>query len=111
MLRTLNSRNGNCCSKMPPAYSQVMKFEFKSENENYSKLFSNFFIAFSFLALIIFFCDVAFKLGIISRHYQITYYCKLLSVEKSKPNFKKLSRLSNLKTKQEIWEFCRKFVK
>ena len=32
-------------------------------------------------------------------------------VEKSKPNFKKLSRLSNLKSKQRIWEFCREFVK
>ena len=88
-----------------------MKFEFKSENENYSKLFSNFFIAFSFLALIIFFCDVSYKLGIISKHYQIEFNCKLLSVEKSKPNFEKLSRLLKLKTKQRIWDFCKEVVK
>ncbi|GIR04513.1 MAG: hypothetical protein CM15mP15_2520 [Prochlorococcus sp.] len=88
-----------------------MKFELKTENENYSKSFSNIFRTFFFLALIIILCDVALKLGIISRNYQIEYNCRLLSVEKSKSNFKKLSRLSNLKSKQKIWEFCREVVK
>ena len=88
-----------------------MKLELKSDNENYSKSFSNVFKTVIFLTLIILFCDVALKLGIISRHYQIEYNCELLSVEKSKPNFKKLSSLSNLKSKQRIWEFCREVVK
>ena len=88
-----------------------MKLELKSDNENYSKSFSNVFKTVIFLTLIILFCDVALKLGIISRHYQIEYNCKLLSVEKSKPKFKKLSSLSNLKSKQRIWEFCREVVK
>ena len=88
-----------------------MKFEFKTENENYSKSFSQFFgIVFS-LTLIIVLCDVALKLGIISRNHKIEYNCRLLSVEKSKPNFKKLYRLSDLKSKQQIWEFCREVVK
>jgi len=56
-------------------------------------------------------CDVAIKLGIISRNHKIEYNCRLLSVEKSKPNFKKLSRLSNLKSKQLIWEFSREVIK
>ena len=88
-----------------------MKFELKTENQNYSKLFFHFFITFFSFGLIIIFCDIAFKLGIISRHYQIEYNCKLLSVEKSKSKFKKLSRLSNLKSKQGIWEFCKEVVK
>ena len=88
-----------------------MKFELKTENENYSKSFSQVLGIFFILALIIPICDIALKLGIISRHYQIEYNCKLLSVDKSKPNFKKLSRLSNLKSKQRIWEFCREIVK
>ena len=88
-----------------------MKFELKSENENYSKTFSNVFKTVIFLALIILFCDVALKLVIISRNYQIEYNCKLLSVEKSKTYFKKVSRLSNLESKQRIWEFCREVVK
>ena len=88
-----------------------MKFELKTENEKYSKPFSYFFgLAFIF-ALIIILCDAAIKLGIISRHYQVEYNCKLLSVEKSTTNFKKLSSLSNLKSKQRIWEFCREVVK
>ena len=88
-----------------------MKVELKTENENYFKSFSNVFFTFSILAILIIFCDVALKLGIISRHYQINYKCKLLSVEKSTTNFKNLSRLSKLKNKQRIWEFCREVVK
>ena len=88
-----------------------MKFELKTENENYSKSISYFLGLFFIFSLIIILGDVAIKLGIISRHYQIEYNCKILSVEKSKPNFKKLSRLSNLKNKQRILEFCREYVK
>ena len=88
-----------------------MKFEFKTDNENYSKSFSQFFIIFFFLTLIIILCDVALKLGVISRNQRIEYNCRLLSVEKSKSHFKKLSKLSNLKSKQQIWEFCREVVK
>ncbi len=88
-----------------------MKFELKTENENYSKSISKFFGIVFFITLIIILCDVALKLGIISRNHKIEYNCRLLSVEKSKPHFKKLSRLSNLKSKQRIWEFCREFIK
>ena len=88
-----------------------MKFELKTENENYLKSFSNFLRTVFILSLIIIFCDVAIKLGIISRHYQIEYNCRLLSFEKSSTNFKKLSMLSHLKSKQRIWELCREVVK
>ena len=88
-----------------------MKFELKTENENFSKTFSSFFCVVFMIAVIITFCDIALKLGTISRHYQINDNCILLSVEKSSSNFEKLSRLSNLKSKQKIWEFCREVVK
>ena len=88
-----------------------MKFELKTENNNYSKSISEFFGIFFFLTLIIILCDVALKLGIISRNHKIEYNCRLLSVEKSKPHFKKLSRISSLKSKQSIWEFCKEFNK
>ena len=88
-----------------------MKFELKTENEIYSKSFSLFFTIIFSLAFVIIFGDVAIKLGIISRHYQIDYNCRLLSVEKSKSNFKKLSKITNLKSKQKIWEFCRDVIK
>ena len=88
-----------------------MKFELKTEKENYSKSFLQFFGIFFFLTLIIILSDVALKLGIISRNHKIEYNCRLLSVEKSKTHFKKLSRLSNLKSKQQIWEFCKEVIK
>ena len=88
-----------------------MKFELKTENDNYLKSFSHFFRTFFSLALIIIFCDVSLKLGIISRHFQIEYICKVLSVDKSTSNFKKLSSLTNLKSKQKIWDFCREAIK
>ena len=88
-----------------------MKFELKTEKDNHIKSFSNVFKIFLSILMIIFICDVAYKLGIISRHYQIQYNCKLLSVEKSKSNFKKLARFLDLKSKQKIWEFCREVTK
>ena len=88
-----------------------MKFELKTENDYYSKLLSKFLMIFFSLAMIIIFCDIAHKLRIISRNYQIEYYCKLLSIEKKTSNFKKLSNISNLKNKQRIWEFCKAFVR
>ena len=88
-----------------------MKFELKTENENYSKSISQFFGIVFFITLIIILGDVALKLGTISRNYKIEYNCMLLSVEKSKSQFKKLSRLSNLKSKQQIWEFCKVVIK
>ena len=88
-----------------------MKFELKTEKENYSKSFLQFFGILFFLTLIIILCDVALNLGIISRNHKIEYNCRLLSVEKSKPLFKKLSRLSKLKSKQQIWQFCSEVIK
>ena len=88
-----------------------MKFELKTENENYSKSITQFLSIVFLITLIIILCDAVLKLGIISRNHKIEYNCRLLSVQKSKPHFKKLSRLSNLKSKQQIWEFCREVIK
>ena len=88
-----------------------MKFELKTENENYSKSFSYLFGIFLISSTIIILFDLALKLGVISKNYEIDYNCRILSVEKSKTIFKKLSRLSDLKSKQRIWEFCKEVVK
>ncbi len=88
-----------------------MKFELKTENENFKKTFSQFFGMVFSLTLIIILFDVALKLGIISRNHKIEYNCRLLTVDKSKSHFKKLSRLSKLKSKQQIWEYCREVIK
>ena len=88
-----------------------MKFELKTENDNYLKSFSHIFRTFLIFTLLILLCDVSLKLGTISKHYQIKFNCKILTVKKSSSSIKKLSRLSNLKNKQRILEFCRDYVK
>ena len=88
-----------------------MKLELKTENENYLKSLSHVFGLIFRLSLIIILCDIGLKLGIISRNYKIDYNCRLISIEKSTTNFKKLSKLSKLKTKQRIWDFCREVLK
>ena len=87
-----------------------MKFELKTENENYSKSISYFFGLVFIITLLIILGNISIKLGIISRHYQIEYNCRLLNVSKSKSNFDKLSRVTNLKSKQRIWDFCRELI-
>ena len=88
-----------------------MKFELKTDNDSYSKSLSYFFRAVFVFALLVILCDLSLKFGIISRHYQLEFNCKIFNVKKSASNLKKLSRLSNLKNKQKISEFCRDFVK
>ena len=88
-----------------------MKFELKTENDNYSTTFLYVFKIVFIILFIIFSCDTVLKLGMISRYFQIELNCRVLSVDKSTSNFKKLSKLSNLKSKQKIWDFCREFVK
>ena len=88
-----------------------MKFELKTEKDNCSKSFFHLFRIIFSIAIVITFCDLAFKLGFISKYYQIENSCNILSVDKSTSNFKKLSKLSNLKSKQKIWEFCREVIK
>ena len=87
-----------------------MKFELKTDNENYLKSLSNISKTVFNLIVLIVLCDISLKLGIISRHYQIEYNCILLSTETSQSNFKELSKLSKLKNKRKIWEFCREFI-
>ena len=88
-----------------------MKLELKTENDNNLKSLSHFFRIFFVSALLIILCDLSIKFGMLSKHYQIEFNCKILTVKKSPPNIKKLSRLSNLKNKQRILEFCREYVK
>ena len=88
-----------------------MKLELKTENVGCPKSFIGFLGTIFSFALIIILCDVALKLRFISRNHKIEYNCRLLSVEKSTTNFKKLSSLSKLKSKQSIWDFCIEVIK
>ena len=88
-----------------------MKFEVKTQNDDFSKSFFSLYLAFVFLSFIIILGNLSVKLGTIAKHYEINYLCNLISVEKSSLNFKKLSKLTNQTTKQKVWDLCREIVK
>ena len=88
-----------------------MKFEVKTQNDDlrYSSL--SFSLIFALLSFIVILSNVSIKLGTISKYHEINYLCRLLTIEKSSLNFKKLSKLTNLNTKQKMWDLCREIVK
>tara|TARA_S200000501_G_scaffold285033_1_gene269345 strand:+ start:692 stop:958 length:267 start_codon:yes stop_codon:yes gene_type:complete len=88
-----------------------MKFEVKTENDEFSKSSLNVFFSFSIIAFIIILTNISIKLGAISRNYEITYLCKLILIEKTSVNLNKLSKLTNQTTKQKMWDLCREVVK
>ena len=88
-----------------------MKFEVKTQSDDQSKSSFSVFLVFAILSLIIILANISIKLGTISRNYEINYLCKLLIIEKSSNNFKKLSNLTNQTTKQRLWDLCREIVK
>ena len=88
-----------------------MKFELKTEKDNFSKSSQTIFLSFIVTSLIIIIANISIKLGTISRNYEINYLCKLILIEKTSSNFNKLSKLTNQNTKQKIWDLCREIVK
>ena len=87
-----------------------MKFEVKTQNDEFSKSTFSFFLAFILISFIILFSSLSLKLGTISRIYEINYLCKLLTIEKTSKDLKKLSKLTNLTSKQKMWELCREII-
>ena len=87
-----------------------MKFEVKTQNEDTWKSSFSFLLFIAFLSFIVILSNISIKLGVISRHYEINYFCNLLTIEKSSLNFKKLSKLTNQNNKQKMWDLCREIV-
>ena len=88
-----------------------MKFEVRTQNEDFWKSSFSFLLPITFLTFIVVLSNISIKLGAISRYYEINYLCNLLIIEKSSSNFKKLSNLTNQNTKQKMWDLCREIVK
>ena len=88
-----------------------MKFEVKTQNDDLWNSSLSFLLIFALISFIVVLSSVSIKLGTISRYHEINYLCRLLTIEKSSLNFKKLSKLTNLNTKQKMWDLCREIVK
>ena len=87
-----------------------MKFEVKTQNDDLWNSSFSFLLIFTLFSLIVILSNVSIKLGTISRYHEINYLCRLLTIEKSSLNFKKLSKLTNQKSKQKMWDLCREIV-
>ena len=88
-----------------------MKFEVKTQNDDLWKSSFSVLLSIAMFSFIVLLCNISIKLGAISRHYEIKYFCNLLTIEKSSLNFKKLSKLTNQNNKQKMWDLCREIVK
>ena len=88
-----------------------MKFEVKTQNEDLWKSSFSVLLSVALFSFIFVLSNISIKLGAISRHYEIQYFCNLLTIEKSSLNFKKLSKLTNQNSKQKMWDLCREIVK
>ncbi len=88
-----------------------MKFEVKTQNDDYAKSLFRVFITLGIISILIILSNISVKVGRVSRYYEINYLCKLLKIEKSPNNFKKLSKLTNQESKQKVWDLCREIVR
>ena len=84
-----------------------MRFEVKTDQRRFSEYFSEIFFVTVLLFFGVLFFNLMLNLQKISRYYETNYLCKLILVEKSSYNFKKLERIINQKNKQKIWDFCK----
>ena len=92
---------------MPEIYYGIMRFEIKTDQNRFSPNFSlmislSIFTFFAFLLI-----NISLNINKLTRYYEIKHLCRLILVDKSQSNFKKLSKLTKQLKKQKIWEFCR----
>ena len=86
-----------------------MKFEIKTDQNRFSDRLS-LSLAMSIITFFsVLFTNISFNLNKLTSYYEINYLCRLIIVDKSQSNFKKLSKLTKQLKKQKIWEFCKEF--
>ena len=86
-----------------------MKFEIKTDQNRFSDKLS-LSLAISIITFFaVLFTNISFTLNKLTSYYEINYLCRLILVDKSQNNFKKLSKLTKQLKKQKIWDFCREF--
>ena len=86
-----------------------MKLEIKTDQNRFSDRLS-LSLAISIITFFaVLFTNISFNLSKLTSYYEINYLCRLILVDKSQSNFKKLSKLTKQLKKQKIWDFCREF--
>ena len=86
-----------------------MKFEIKTDQNRFSDKLS-LSLAISIITFFaILFTNISLNINKLTSYYEINYLCRLIILDKSQSNFKKLSKLTKILKKQKIWDFCREF--
>ena len=86
-----------------------MRFEIKTDQNRFSDKLS-LSLAISIITFFaVLFTNISFNLNKLTSYYEINYLCRLILIDKSQSNFKKLSKLTKQFKKQKIWDFCREF--
>ena len=86
-----------------------MKLEIKTDQNRFSDRLS-LSLAISIITFFaVLFTNISFNLNKLTSYYEINYLCRLILVDKSQNNFKKLSKLTKQLKKQKIWDFCKEF--
>ena len=86
-----------------------MKLEIKTDQNRFSDKLS-LSLAISIITFFaVLFTNISFNLNKLTSYYEINYLCRLIIVDKSQSNFKKLSKLTKQLKKQKIWDFCKEF--
>ena len=81
-----------------------MKFEVKTQNDDLWKSSFSVLLSIALFSFIVVLSNISIKLGAISRHYEIQYFCNLLTIEKS-DNFKVAAiAIAAIKCPQHIME-------
>tara|TARA_Y100001968_G_scaffold208709_1_gene191813 strand:+ start:9 stop:275 length:267 start_codon:yes stop_codon:yes gene_type:complete len=88
-----------------------MKFEIKTQKEAFYRPLTSLLIYLVISSFIILISNISIKLARISRYYEINFLCKLLVVDKSTTNFKRLSKLLSQTSKQKTWDICKEVAK
>ena len=86
-----------------------MKFEIKTDQNRFSERLSLSLTISIITFFAVLFSNISFNLNKLTSYYEINYLCRLILVDKSPSNFKKLSKLTKQLKKQKIWDFCREF--
>ena len=86
-----------------------MRFEIKTDQKRFSDKIS-LSLAISIITFLsIHLTSISLNINNLTSYYEINYLCRLILVDKSDGNFKRLSKLTKQLKKQKIWDFCREF--
>ena len=96
---------------MSKIYYGIMRFEIKTDNQ----IINSRFMSIIFISFLVFlttvFTSISLNLSKISNYFEVNYLCRVFLLEKSSFDPKKLSKLTNQKSKQKLWDLCKEVLK